>query len=176
MNRISILFIVCAFTAGALSQVASAHTTGVPLEKSVGEYVIDVGTDASPIYAGNAIRFDFDLKDAKTKDSKTYAQTWVRITNAESSRTWLATGLIRQPVGPSTLLYIFDTPGSYVLNVSFRDGNADEIASSSFPLTVAAVDSTPVSFNVVVFLVSLLVVLIGGFAVGRWFGSSRIVK
>src|SRR6185436_21097244 len=88
------------------------------------------------INAGAAVRFDFELKDAKTEESKPYEQTWVRITDADGTRTWLATGLHHQPVGPTTLLYIFDQPGAYALNVSFRDADGDDIATTTFALAV----------------------------------------
>ena len=150
--------IVVASMHGSASRVL-AHSTGLPLETVAGAYLIDVGTDAEAIIPGASVRFDFELKDAKTEESKNFAQAWVRITNADGTRTWLATGLHRQPVGPSTLLYIFDQPGAYTLNVSFRDDTGDDIATTAFPLTVKnSPDSSGIPLSALLWFVAGLVV------------------
>ncbi len=114
---------------------AYAHTTGASWEVVSGAYIVDVGYDTSIFTTDSPARFDFKLwQGPGTTTPAGFDQVWVRMLFGSS--TILATGLISQPVGPTTLLYQFGQPGAYTLSVSFRDKNGDEIATAGIPVTV----------------------------------------
>jgi len=132
----NIIFIVPVLLA-CIPFVASAHVTGASWEVPAGSYTADVGYDTTTFVAGNSSRFDFNLKTAPgtTSTPVNFAQVWVRIT--EPSGTDLATGILHQPIGPTTLLYSFANSGEYTLWASFRDPDGNEIAAASFPIAVS---------------------------------------
>ncbi len=123
---------------GVFPAAASAHATGASLYATTSPYVIDVGYDPIQVFAGDSTRFDFILANESTGKSEPYAQVWIRIKSSE--RTLLATGIFRQPFGPTTLLYAFPEPGTYTIQPSYRDKDGNELAVASFPLTVTAPD------------------------------------
>ena len=120
------------------STPALAHTTGASWVATSSPYIIDVGYDPMTSTAGNYTRFDFILwKDTlNTGEQVDYGHVWVRI--LKDDKTLLATGIYRQPLGPTTLLYRFQEPGSYILEASFRAGDGSDLAVAKFPITVAS--------------------------------------
>ncbi len=116
-----------------------AHSLGASFEATSSPYRVDVGYDPVDFLAGDASRFDFDLRE-ESGPITDYDYVWVRIT--KEKKTLFATGIERQTLGPTTLVYTFDTPGDYVLHVSYRQG-ADVMAEASFPFTVLLSDSGP---------------------------------
>lgn len=124
----------------ALPSLALAHTVGaswnIPYQ---GGYTVDIGYDPTTFVAGTYTRFDFLLwkGPANTGDPVDYAQIWIRITRS-GNNTVLATGIWKQPIGPTTLLYEFQDPGNYTLEASYRDKDGNDIAIASIPITVAA--------------------------------------
>ena len=138
--------------------VVRAHNAGASWERSVGNYTIDVGYDPVDIVAGQSVRFDFNLwgDTAKTKTVE-FAEVWTRIT--QNKDTLLATGIHEQPFGPTTLLYTFVQPGDYVLEVSFRSTNGDEIAAATFPFSGSGgAPKVPLLFVLVVGILGVVLV------------------
>lgn len=154
----------------ALPLSTSAHTTGASWNIASGPYTVDVGYDPTTFTAGIYTRFDFLLwkGPANTGDPVDYAQIWVRIVRAGND-TVLATGIWKQPVGPTTLLYEFQEPGSYSLEVSYRDQDGNDIAIASIPITVQAGDTSSSSLSTLIlaFAVGILVGASGYFLVRR---------
>ena len=139
----------------------SAHSTGASWEQPVGTtYFIDVGYDPISITAGQSARFDFSLwsDTVKTKPAK-FDEVWTRVVSQDKN-TLLATGIRRQPLGPTTLLYTFEQGGSYSLQVSFRTVTGDEIAAAVFPFTVS--QTVPLAYLFVI-ASGLLGALLGAF-------------
>lgn len=116
-----------------------AHATGASLYATTSPYVIDLGYDPVVAFAGESMRFDFVLANEKTNTNAAYAQVWVRIKDEE--QTLLATGVFRQPFGPTTMLYVFPKPGTYTIQPSYRDADGNELASASFPIQVQSSQS-----------------------------------
>lgn len=148
-----------------LALPVEAHFNGSSWEEIKGEYLVDVGYDAESFVAGEYVRFDFSLKDAPAQHPEDFAEVWVRVVSAEEG-TRLATGVRRQPIGPTTLLYVFDRAGAYSLEVSFRDENGKDLATSSMPVAVtgsgAAVVLWPVAAG------AALAAGIAGFVLGAF--------
>jgi hypothetical protein len=157
MNRIKLAAIVAIVS--FVPALALAHTTGASWNAPSGPYTIDLGYDPTVFTAGQYSRFDFLLwrGPANTGQPAPFSQVWVRITRAGAD-TLLATGIWKQPVGPTTLLYEFTEPGSYTIETSYRDADGNDIATSSFPITVA-VGSADASFTIP--LVAAIALLIG---------------
>ena len=135
--RIVITLFVLAACMFISSGTANAHSDGASFEQEVGGFIIDVGYDPVAPTAGLYERFDFNLVGANDTPVE-FAEVWTRIVNTDNSETLLATGVRKQPTGPTTLLYTFAQSGNYSLQVSFRKANGDEIAAASFPLEVGA--------------------------------------
>ncbi len=149
---ITVVILACAIS---LPLHASAHTTGASWNATSGPYTVDVGYDPVTFTAGQYTRFDFLLWNgpANTSDQKDFSQIWVRIVR-DDNHTLLATGIWKQPVGPTTLLFEFAEAGSYTLEVSYRDRDGNDIAVAKFPITVSGGSGSS----------SLMSLLIGVFA------------
>ena len=120
-----------------LPSTTRGHSEGASWSEKVGEYTVDVGYEPASIKSSMPARFDFALwkDDEATGMQADYDHVWVRI--IYDKETFLATGIARQEVGPTTLLYTFDASGSYSLETSFRDKEGNDIAVANFPITVA---------------------------------------
>lgn len=114
--------------------VSSAHALGASFEATSTPYFIDIGYDPDPLETGRASRFEFELRNLQREMVKDHTYVWIRL--VRSDETLLATGIHTQLYGPSTLLHTFETPGSYVLDVSYRTDDGSEIASAEFPFEV----------------------------------------
>jgi len=143
--------------------IAYAHTTGASWNTVVGQYTADLGYDPATFAAGQYTRFDFLLwkGPANTGTPADFSQIWVRIVRDDND-TLLATGIWKQPVGPTTLLFEFTEPGSYKLEASYRDVDGNDIAVASFPITVAAGSSSSGTF--LPLLIAILAFIAGGAA------------
>lgn len=135
-RQAAVAILVCGFALLCATSV-SAHTTGASWNAPAGSYTVDVGYDPTTFTAGEYTRFDFLLWKgaANTGAPATFSQVWVRIMSADKS-TLLATGIWKQPIGPTTLLFEFTEPGAYTLETSYRDQDGNDIAVASFPITV----------------------------------------
>lgn len=127
--------------------VVNAHSTGESFEREINGFVIDIGYDPAIIRTGELQRFDFELLASDADQTpREYTHVWVRI--LEDKKTLLATGIHRQRVGPTTLLYTFSAAGTYLLSVSYRDA-AGEIAAAEFPVVVKNSQNNGVSYNTI---------------------------
>ena len=152
----------------------SAHAVGAFWTAQDGEYTADVGYDPATFTAGEYTRFDFLLwrGPADTGELTDFAQVWVRILAVNEKNTVLATGIWKQPIGPTTLLYEFQKAGKYTIETSYRDVQGNDIAVASFPVDVAAADSSMFAS-----LMPLLALCIGigiGAAAAILFGRRRM--
>lgn len=127
---------VCA-AAIAGASFARAHFSGNSWEFLFGSYVIDIGYDADVFTQGSYVRFDFALKDEDTLEQADFSEVWVRVVEGERA-TQFATGVHRQSLGPTTLLYVFPRAGEYRLEASYRNASGKDIATTSFPIVVEA--------------------------------------
>ena len=154
---------------GALLLIATpahAHVTGASFTSTTTPYVVDIGYDPITFTAEESERFDFVLRDEKTGNPVPFDQVWVRITDGDN--TLLATGLLNQSIGPTTLLYVFGGPGEYKLQPSFRNADGDEIAAATFPISVAASSDTSFLSTYAPWLLFCVLGLIGGFLLARF--------
>ncbi len=155
---------------------AHAHTTGASWNITSGPYTVDLGYNPLTFIAGEYASFDFLLwkGPANTGEQTDYAQVWVRI--IRDKNTLLATGILHQTYGPTTLLYSFAEPGDYTLEASFRTESGDEIAVATFPLSVSpASDQLPLGPYLLP-LLSGVCGLIGGFLLTRFSPRFRLSK
>ncbi len=131
--RTAFFILLCA----ALPLFVSAHGDEASWEVPAGNVIADVGYDPEVFTAGTSARFDFNLKTTDTAGTAVpFDEVWVRIKAKDD--TYLATGLRKESFGPTTLVFLFATPGEYALYASFRNANGDEIAAATFPITVGA--------------------------------------
>ena len=126
-------FVILVVLVGTASQ-ADAHVTGLSWTATTTPYVVDIGYDPNEFQAGQSARFDFVLRDEKTGDIAPYDHVWVRLMHDDT--TLLATGVRRQSIGPTTLLYGLNEPGAYTMEASFRDAEGNDLAVTSFPMSV----------------------------------------
>lgn len=139
-----------------------AHTTGASFYSTTSPYVIDLGYDPVVAFSGESMRFDFVLSNEKTGSSVPYAQVWLRI--KDEHQTLLATGIFRQPFGPTTLLYVFPKPGTYTIQPSYRDKDGNELAVASFPIEVQSTQGGVSLYIILMYGGVLLAGVVLGFA------------
>ena len=150
-NKVLSAFVfACVVGFVASPAIATAHATGASYNQTIGAYTADIGYDPVTFTAGESTRFDFKLwKGATTSGEEApFAQIWIRIVRDKNSV--LATGLWDQPIGPTTLLYEFETPGNYVLEASYRDASGNDIAVASFPISVMAANQNSLLANIAI--------------------------
>lgn len=121
----------------AIPVLLAAHGNGASFERQSGSYLIDIGYEPESPEAGQQIKFDFSLLRQSDGEEHPYSHVWVRV--LQEDRTVFASGIHRQDIGQTTLLYVFEEEGEYVLEASYRN-ESGEIASAKFPLTVAPAD------------------------------------
>lgn len=135
------VFILAIFFFGS---AAYAHSVGQSLEKTVGDYSVDIGYDTSPISAGEAVRFDFNLrKDGARFDAPPeFEYLWVRIAPQGGEGILFAGYLANLDFALTGMTYVFPRGGTYELTVRFEK-DAKTVAETSFPLIVEAGDTQP---------------------------------
>ena len=157
----AVSFVACTLYSCLFPVPVYAHATGASLYATTSPYVIDVGYDPTVVFAGESTRFDFVLASEKTGASVPYSQVWIRIKDEE--HTLLATGIFRQPFGPTTLLYVFPKPGTYTVQPSYRDADGNELAVASFSVVVQSAQEGDSSRQILLLTGALLIGgLIGG--------------
>ncbi len=152
-----------------------AHSSGVSWSARDGEYTIDVGYEPESFVEGRHTRFDFLLweGEADTGTPAPFSHVWVRITDT-GGNTFVAGGIWKQLYGPTTLIFVFPSPGSYLLEASYRDEEGNDIAVATFPVSVErAAASGVLSGRLGVFLSGLLVGALGGLVVSLVSARSR---
>jgi hypothetical protein len=161
--------IITVFIAFVIAPTAFANGLGGErLEKFVGDRIVDIGTDqtATPV-AGEPIEFDFNLLDSKTREPVNLV-TSVGIDIGHNGKSLVNCDLITEL--PNTFLfYTFPEAGTYTLKVTFFDKNRDrqELATASFPLTIAGSSGRIGAFNLAEILVSMALGLLGGYWAAR---------
>lgn len=123
----------------AIAQAVFANGLGGErLEKVVGNFIVDVGTDqAATPRAGQPIEFDFDLLQSDTREPINLA-TSVGIDIGHDGKSMVNCDLVVEP--PITfLIYTFPERGNYTLTVSFFNKNLGQqrLATATFPLTIS---------------------------------------
>lgn len=145
MHRTKQLTLVLVLAA-LMPSLVYAHGLGASFEQQSGEYLIDVGYEPEFPEAERQARFDFELwrfeEEQVAYSDRTpipYSHVWVRI--LKERMTIFASGIHRQDIGPTTLLYMFPSEGEYTLIVSYR-GEGGEVASAEFAITVNPADQS----------------------------------
>ena len=117
--------------------LAHGHGTGQSVEKTVGDYTVDIGYDSlSPeIPTGDPVRFDFNLWNNDKTEPIDFTTVWVNIA-PQNGQGFLFAGTLGVPdFGPTGMSYVFSKSGSYALTIHFN--NKDKaLADVSFPLIV----------------------------------------
>jgi hypothetical protein len=111
---------------------------GERLEKVVGDYIVDIGTDqtSTPV-AGEPIEFDFNLLQSDSREPIGLA-TNIGIDIAHNGKSTLNCDLITEE--PNTFLfYSFPEGGTFTLKVTFFDTKRSppQLATASFPLKIS---------------------------------------
>ena len=108
---------------------------GQRLEKTVGPYIIDIGTDQSLApQADVPIRFDFNLLDAASRNPLPFTDVDVYMTTADN-KSLADADLAIAPSGPTLFTYAFPAGGNYNLQVTFYNGSK-LLADGTFPITL----------------------------------------
>ena len=139
MRKITAILLVFV-GAFSLAPLVQAHSSGLSFEATSTPYIVDIGYDIVSFYAGESVRFDFTLKDEKTDDEETFDHVWIRI--LRDSKTLLATGIRKQEIGPTTLLFVFPLEGLYTLETSYRSADGEDIAKATFPISVLPIEES----------------------------------
>lgn len=117
--------------------VVGAHAGAFSYEEKVGTYYVDVGYTIEKPIGGDHLVFDFNLFEGGSIDSAEamYDRVWVRISYEKEA--FVATGVSRQPVGPTTLL--FNVPkgwaGDMEVFVRYEKG-PESLAETTFTIPV----------------------------------------
>ena len=166
----AVLIVSVLFAVGA-PYIADAHGAGASLEAPSAPYLIDIGIEPEIFESGVPVRFDFALLDLDTGDVAEFDHVWVRVT--DENTTYLATGVHMQEVGPTTLLYSFEIPGTYVLDVSFRESDGTQLANANFPLNVVSSGDRDNERNPMVRIAGAVLLLILGILLGLFYSKTR---
>jgi len=114
----------------------SAHFVDRSWVYPVNHYLIDIGYDTDAFMSGEPVRFDFTLKDETATKRIIVPEVWLRISKNEAG-TKLAVGIHGNPTGPTALQYVFQEAGRYTLEASYRDAAGEDIATTSFEVSVS---------------------------------------
>jgi hypothetical protein len=158
----------------AIAGAVSANGLGGErLEKVVGDMIVDIGTDqtSTPV-AGQPIEFDFNLLKSDTREPLT-TPTSVGLDIGHNGKSMVNCDLITEL--PNTFFfYAFPESGSYTLKVTFFDSKRvpQELATASFPLTIAGSGGKMRAFYIGALFVSILLGLLGGY----WGARRRTVR
>lgn len=167
MRTITALLLICT------PLLAFAHSSGLSWQSPSGSYVVDVGYTPDTFSVGTAITFDFILRQELTPVTP-YSHVWVRIVH--NKETLLATGIVRQAVAPTTLVYMPLLPGDYVLEASYRDADGTEIAAASLPFSVAEDAATSTQYLWYIFAGAAIVTIVAGYMVKSTRGRTSTTK
>jgi hypothetical protein len=160
LKRIILVILALAIAEGVLANGLG----GERLEKVVGDFIVDVGTDqtATPV-AGEPIEFDFNLLQSDTREPVTLP-TSVGIDIERNGKPMVNCDLI--PEAPATFLfYNFPEGGTYTLKVTFFDARRTppQLATASFPLTISAAGSNRRALYIAALIGCTALGLLGGY-------------
>ena len=123
----------------AILSASRAHANGLAgqrLEKNIGAYVIDIGTDQEfTPQAGAPVRFDFQLLDTATRQLVPF--TDVNVFFSLDGRPLLDGDLVAAQNGPTFLTYNFPQNGTYTFQVAFYK-SSKELGTAEFPLVIGS--------------------------------------
>ena len=126
--------LVIAFSVLFWGSSVSAHSTGASFEKTVDNYLIDVGYSEVSIQEGTPVRFDFDLFDAQEQTTpKEFSDAWIRI--SQGNKTFFAGQLGRPQLGKTGITLVIPEAGEYELYVRYNNDN-ESVVETIFPLQV----------------------------------------
>jgi hypothetical protein len=148
---------------GASSSLA--HMSG-GADKQVGDYLIDLGYDPNPLFAGYPSTFSIGLINATLMTPIEVEKIWVRISTPERV-VYAGTHLPENGFAPFSL--ILPEGGNYTMSVRFyEEGQIKSVASADFSIDVKGAPSKGmVGAYVGVFLViGMIVAGIIGYIVG----------
>lgn len=111
---------------------AHAHLSGYSFEQIVGEYKIDIGIEKERPLVGESTKFNLLLVN-KDNTNAPYEKVWVKLTQGQ--KVYLATGVSKARIGPTTLVYDFPKEGVYELYVRFENEGINK-AQATFNITV----------------------------------------
>ena len=121
---------------------AIAHGTGKTLEKTAGEYNIDLDYDNPELVAGESVRFNFNIWSDKDRTSAPeWTDVWVRISPAGSPGIVYAGDVHRPSFGSAGFTFVFPRSGSYEISVRYQNNDKTLTDDVTFPLTVLEGDS-----------------------------------
>lgn len=135
---LSFLLLFLVSTPASQPSSAFAHGEGKSYEETVGNFLVDIGYNPPQPEAGSPVSFDFNLIDKTSGQPAPFTDIWVQV--IKDGETILATGIHKQEIGATTLLYAFPQAGDYEVAVRYQDADK-EIVQASFPLTIAALST-----------------------------------
>ena len=119
----------------SITQFVSAHGLGQSIEKTIGDYTVEVEYEAPELQAEEPVRLDFKISKKDMPGSVEFTDTWVRI--AQGTETIFVGSIHNPEFGKAGMTFTFPESVNYELSVRFQ--NKDQtLAEASFPLTVAA--------------------------------------
>ena len=138
-----------------------AHGVGSSIEKTVGDYLVDVGYSPDEVKEGEAVQFDFSLWNNALDQEEPFTDIWVRI--SQSNKTVFAGGIVKPGFGPTGITYVFPERGEYEIMLRFQN-NESSLVETSFPIT-AEVGGETTGGNTF-FSTNLFVTLLVGIVLG----------
>lgn len=119
-----------------VTNVVSAHGSGVSIEAVIDGYLVDIGYSPEFITTERPARFDFLLFEGATStvsNEVVFTDVWVRIEQAE--RLLFAGGIDVPVFGAAGMSYQFPVAGEYEVFVRYQD-ERQALVETSFVLAV----------------------------------------
>lgn len=146
---------------------AFAHGDEASFEKTVGEYLVDIGYSVPTPSEGESVLFDFKLQKADTEESVPFDDVWVKIESDDSKAVVLATGIHNAEFGGPRLSYVFPHEGTYTISARYENKDGS-ITEASLPMTVTGAQKhTSTSANIVWGIIGLLLGAGAGYAFSK---------
>lgn len=133
MRRFLLLTVLLFSALLIATPISFAHNAGYSFEQKIGKYKVDIGYDTKPIEDNAPVTFDFNIKDIQTDEYLDFGDAWVRIESGNA--TYFATGVFRQELGATTLVYTFSKPGKYNMYVRFENKD-QQLVETTIPIEV----------------------------------------
>ena len=136
-----------------------AHGIGVSLEKTVDEYLVDIGYEPEELRAGEPVRFDFQLwnNDMENLRPMEFTAVAMKILDNENEEVVFETRIAKAPLGWTGMYVSFPEAGDYTLHATYQNGDED-VTEASFPLSVEAAASmwNPLAMSAILMMGSLI--------------------
>lgn len=122
------------------SSVNANGLAGQRLEKNVGQYVVDIGTDQEfTPQPGGPVRFDFNLLKSGDRTPVNFTDVDVYIT--KDGVPLMDSDVVIAKSGPTLVTYTFPESGAYSLETTFFNQDS-RLADATFPLTIGGSGSS----------------------------------